>query len=125
MPKPFGAAKKRDARNDHLVPLSRQAVELLHAARELGHGAGLIFPGRDYAAPIGEAAIGALYDRAGFAGRHVPHGWRATFSTILNERFPEERAAIDRALAHAPKDSGGGRIQRGSRPNNFLDSSGR
>ena len=55
-------------------------------------------------APIGEAAIGALYSRAGFGGRHVPHGWRATFATILNELCPGEHTAIDRALAHSPKD---------------------
>lgn len=105
------AAKKRDAKNDHLVPLSRQAVEVLRAARTLipvaADGAAdtdaLIFPGRG-GGPIGEAAIGALYVRAGFGGRHVPHGWRASFATILNERMPTEHAAIDRALAHAPKD---------------------
>ncbi|MBB4152875.1 integrase [Sphingomonas jinjuensis] len=102
----LGAAKKLSADNDHLVPLSPAAVAVLREARASRtciptmH----IFPGRDDDAPIGEAAIGALYDRAGFAGRHVPHGWRASFSTILNERFPAERATIDRALAHAAKD---------------------
>jgi integrase len=34
----------------------------------------------------------------------VPHGWRASFSTILNDLEPGERAEIDRALAHTPKD---------------------
>jgi integrase len=97
------AAKKLDSSNDHLVPLSRQAAELLREIRdEHVAGAGnLFFPGRLAGRPIGEAAIGDLYDRAGFAGRHVPHGWRATFSTILNERFPDQRGQIDRALAHA------------------------
>ena len=100
----LAAAKKLDARNDHIVPLSRQAVQLLHEAFELGHGAGLIFPAGDHTTPIGEAAIGALHSRAGFGGRHVPHGWRATFATILNELCPGEHTAIDRALAHSPKD---------------------
>lgn len=107
----LAAAKKLDAKNDHVVPLSRQAVELLRAVRDM-HQAdanmhsveadcrGLIFTGR-LGRPIGEAAIGALYDRAGFAGRHVPHGWRASFSTILNERHPDQRSAIDKALGHA------------------------
>lgn len=90
-------AKKGDARFDHLVPLSRQAVEILRTIRAFGIDADLVF-GR-----LSESAIGALYRKAGFAGRHVPHGWRATFSTILNERFPAERVTIDRALAHAGK----------------------
>lgn len=103
-------ARKSDPANDHIVPLSPQAVAVLHQLIGLPHPGieheGLI----DYeilrqrpAFRIHPATIGALYKRAGYAGRHVPHGWRATFSTIMNERFPAERAAIDLALAHAPK----------------------
>lgn len=91
-------ARKADPANDHLVPLCRQAVAILKAVRENGHGA------RSPAVfPIRPAAIGALYARAGYAGRHVPHGWRASFSTILNEHFPLERGTIDMALAHVQK----------------------
>jgi integrase len=105
-------AKKEDARFAHLVPLSDAAVAILRqAARENGYDThspqaeDLVFPGRDHGRPIGEGAIGALYDRAGFSGRHVPHGWRSSFSTILNETLgPDARADIDRALAHTPKD---------------------
>jgi integrase len=104
-------AKKSEERFSHVVPLSRQAVDLLRAAANMHSldaislGDALVFPGRDIGRPIGEGAIGDLYDRAGFAGRHVPHGWRSSFSTILNEQLGEEwRTAIDRALAHSPKD---------------------
>ncbi|EPR09629.1 integrase [Sphingobium indicum IP26] len=91
-------AKKGDRANDHLVPLSAAAVAVLKAVKENGYDthSSLVFP-------IRPAAIGALYARAGYAGRHVPHGWRATFSTILNELFRSDRAAIDMALAHTPK----------------------
>lgn len=103
-------AKKADATLDHLVPLAPAAVEVLRAARQQGVNPGLIgcndliFPGAGGARPIGEGAIGALYARAGFAGRHVPHGWRASFSTIMNKAVPAERFAIDQVLAHTPKD---------------------
>ncbi|KTT72600.1 tyrosine-type recombinase/integrase [Sphingomonas endophytica] len=108
-------AKKADAANDHLVPLAPAAVAVLRAARaELGGDNAdlhdpdaLIFPGRDRRSPIAEGAIGALYDRAGFGDRHVPHGWRATFSTVMNERRPEARQTIDRTLGHALKDEDG------------------
>jgi len=33
-----------------------------------------------------------------------PHGWRATFSTVMNEAYPADRHVIDLMLAHAPKD---------------------
>lgn len=113
-------AKKGEERFAHLVPLSRQAVAVLRRAAEIGYGTRsgggpesarpsetgpLVFPGRDRSRPIGEGALRALYDRAGFTGRHVPHGWRSSFSTILNEQLGEGwRATIDRALAHSPKD---------------------
>ncbi len=93
--------KKGDAAAEHVVPLARQAIAVLIELRALTGADQLLFPGRCPGRPIGEGAIGALYDRAGFGGRHVPHGWRATFSTILNDRFPEDQALIDRALAHA------------------------
>lgn len=96
-------AKKADRRFDHVVPLSRQAVEVLRIVRALAIDPVLVFSRGDHVAPIAESAIGALYRKAGFAGRHVPHGWRATFSTILNERYPSERVTIDRALGHAAK----------------------
>ena len=31
----------------------------------------------------------------------MPHGWRAAFSTALNERWPDDRQHIDTALAHS------------------------
>ena len=104
----LAAAKKRDAKNDHVVPLSRQALAILIAAGGNGYDTrspdALIFAGPGGTAPIGEAAIGELYKRAGFGGRHVPHGWRSTFSTVMNEARVFDRLLIDRALAHAPKD---------------------
>lgn len=99
-------AKKSDSRFDHLVPLSRGALSILQDVRSARHHDwspdGLIFPGRDGHSPIAPGAIREMYARTVFAGRHVPHGWRASFSTILNENMGEEwRGDIDRALAHA------------------------
>lgn len=92
--------KKRDPANDHIVPLSAAAVAVLRRVRAIADASPLIFPAGGGTAPIAERAIGDLYRRAGYAGRHVPHGWRASFSTILNERMPDQRGTIDRALGH-------------------------
>ena len=90
---------------DHTVPLSRQAVECLLAIRRLTGRGRLAFPNlRSIRAPMSENAMGYFLIRLGYRGRHVPHGWRATFSTIMNERFPADRAVIDLMLAHSPKD---------------------
>ncbi len=103
-------AKKGEERFAHLVPLSGPALAVLRAAADLAGqnsgfpDSGLVFRGRAQNSPIGERAIGDLYVNAGFRGRHVPHGWRASFSTIMNEQRPQDRPAIDLALAHTPKD---------------------
>ena len=34
---------------------------------------------------------------------HVPHGWRSTFSTAMNECHRADRDVIDLMLAHAPR----------------------
>lgn len=104
----LGATRKLDSAHDHFVPLSTAAVDALRAARAAAGGApgpgDLVFPGRrGGAAPIGAGAIGELYARAGYEGRHVPHGWRASFSTIMNERRKSDRDDIDRTLGHMPK----------------------
>jgi integrase len=100
-------ARKGDDRNDMMIPLAPQAVAVLRAARPLAPG-DLVFPGQRHAhKPLSANAIGYLYNRAGFNGRHVPHGWRATFSTVMNERAmaannPGDRAVIDLMLGHVP-----------------------
>lgn len=136
----LGREKKEDARYDHVVPLSAAAVAVLEAARaKSGAGqVGLVFPGRFMRikrlgrqpdgrwlisaspAPIAAGAIRELYDRAGFAGRHVPHGWRASFSTILNEELgPDWRFDIDVALGHASK--GKGKVEAAYNRSRLLD----
>jgi integrase len=96
-------AHKTDEARDHLVPLSRQALETIAAVRALTGRCPVVFPNTRHAhKPMSENAIGYYLNRAGYHHRHVPHGWRSTFSTVMNERFPADRAVIDLMLAHVP-----------------------
>ena len=109
--------RKDEEAFEHLVPLSRQAVAVLRAMRKLTGRNRLVFPSQRHAhRPMSENAIGYLYNRVGFHGRHVPHGWRAAFSTIMNEKAERDARAgvqkahaaldakvIDLMLAHVPK----------------------
>ena len=57
---------------------------------------------------MSENAIGYLLNRAGYHGHHVPHGFRAAFSTIMNEWAERhgkdhDRQVIDLMLAHVPR----------------------
>lgn len=94
---------------EHLVPLSWQAVDVLRAARRLTGRNRLVFPGQRHShKPLSENAIGYLYNRVGFHGRHVPHGWRSSFSTVMNalarrRKTAEDDPIIELMLAHVPE----------------------
>ncbi|WP_439618350.1 tyrosine-type recombinase/integrase [Shinella sp.] len=96
---------KGDESRDHLVPLSHQAVEVIDAVRTITGKGPFVFPNARHAhKPMSENAMGYLLNRAGYHSKHVPHGFRSSFSTIMNERFPADRQVIDFMLAHVPKD---------------------
>jgi integrase len=102
--------RKDEIDGDHLVPLTPQAVGVLRALWPLTGGGRFVFPSTRHAhKPMSENAIGYLLNRAGYHGRHVPHGFRAAFSTIMNEWAEREgkshdRKVIDLMLAHVPKE---------------------
>ncbi|MER9624029.1 integrase arm-type DNA-binding domain-containing protein [Mesorhizobium sp. M0222] len=104
---------KDDEARDHLVPLSKQAVEAIEALRTISGRGPLAFPNTRHAhKPMSENAIGYLLNRAGYHHKHVPHGWRATFSSVMNERFRADKPVIDLMLAHVPKDKVEGAYNR-------------
>jgi integrase len=101
--------RKDELGGDHLVPLAPQAIEVLKALWPLTGEGPLVFPSpRRMHQPMSENALGYLLHRAGYHGHHVPHGFRASFSTIMNEWAERQgkegdRAIIDLMLAHVPK----------------------
>lgn len=106
-----GNVDRKEARGgDHLVPISPQCLAVLRALWPLTGSYELVFPSARHAhQPVSENAIGYLLNRAGYHGRHVPHGFRAAFSTIMNEWAERhgkqhDRQVIDLMLAHIPKE---------------------
>jgi integrase len=102
-------AEKQSEAFDFIVPLAPQAVQVVKLALELTRGGKYVFPNARFAnKPMSENAVSVMYRRLPkFASRHVPHGWRSTFSTIMNDRAQVleragDRAIIDLMLAHKP-----------------------
>lgn len=117
--------RKAEEHGDHLVPLAPQSVAVLRVLRQLSGDLDLVFPSERHPhRPISENTLRALLIRAGYHQRHVPHGFRAAFSTIMNERAERlwresgavgqspDRAIIDLMLAHVPKDKVEGAYNR-------------
>ncbi|MDK1489411.1 integrase arm-type DNA-binding domain-containing protein [Sinorhizobium sp. 7-81] len=104
---------KAESARDHLVPLSWQAREVIEALRTITGRGPLAFPNTRHShKPMSENAIGYLLNRVGYHHKHVPHGWRSTFSTLMNERDPADKPVVDLMLAHIPKDKVEGAYNR-------------
>lgn len=88
---------------EHIVPLSTQAIALLHRIREISGKCDLLFPGNDATKPISDVTLIKCLKILGYEGQATPHGMRSTASTILNENG-FNRDWIERQLAHAPDD---------------------
>lgn len=96
-------AERMKMRDPHIVPLSRQAVEVIRELKKhTGHWQ-YMFPNQHK--PVNcmseNTMLFAMY-RMGYHSRATGHGFRATASTILNENgFPPD--VIERQLAHAER----------------------
>jgi len=87
----------------HIVPLSRQAVDILRELKELTGGQRFVFPNQHNPATFmsENTMLYALY-RMGYHSRATGHGFRSTASTILNEHeFRPD--VIERQLAHGER----------------------
>jgi len=93
-------AERMKMKTPHIIPLSRQAVEVLRALRLLTGNGKLVFPGAmDKKKPMSNNTLLYALHRLGYQGRMTGHGFRGLASTILNENdFDDED--VDLQLAH-------------------------
>jgi integrase len=93
-------AERMKMNTPHIVPLSRQAVEVLRALKLLTGNGKFVFPGAiDRNKPISNNTILYALYRLGYRDRMTGHGFRGLASTILHENGFEE-AHIELQLAH-------------------------
>lgn len=93
-------AERMKMKTEHIVPLSKQAIDVLRELEPLTGRHELLFPGeRQRTKPISENTLTFALYRMGYKDRATPHGFRATASSILNEQG-FNRDAIERQLAH-------------------------
>ena len=87
-------------KRDHLVPLSKQALSTMAEVRRFTQGEHYVFhqlnnPNK----PMSENTMLYAMYRMGYHGRATVHGFRATASTILNERGFRENV-VEKLLSH-------------------------
>ena len=103
-------AERMKMQEKHIVPLSKQSIEVIEEIKGLGLGSEYVFPNmnnlKGYMSE--NTMLYALY-RMGYHKRATIHGFRAVASTILNEKGYTSDW-IERQLAHSERNSVRGKL---------------
>lgn len=96
-------AERMKAKRIHIVPLSPQALMILHTMKPISSHREHVFSSRrDSKKPMNSQTANAALKRIGFSGKLVAHGLRSIASTAMNEAgFNPD--VIEAALAHSDK----------------------
>jgi integrase len=98
-------AEKMKMKQAHLVPLCRQAVEILADLHKLTGDGKYVFPGRTSDRPMSDNAILGALRRMGIEKTEMSgHGFRAMARTLLDEVLQFPVHLIEHQLAHAVRD---------------------
>lgn len=109
-------AAKMKMREEHVVPLSRQALAILKEGEGIRGHSKFVFPAlRTWLRPMSENTLNAALRRMGYSNDEMTsHGFRSTASTLLNESGKWSPDAIERALAHKDGDNVRAAYHRGT-----------
>ncbi|KPX00541.1 Phage integrase protein [Pseudomonas savastanoi] len=98
-------SRRMKARKEHIVPLPRQAIQMLNVLHGITGNRTHLFPGRDNRQmPMAVASMRQALKVLGWSGKYSPHGTRTTGSTRLNE-LGYRPDAIEAQLAHADQNN--------------------
>jgi integrase len=94
-------AHKMKLRQPHIVPLSKQSLEILNEIKPLTGNGIYVFHGRTSNRPMSNNAILAALRNMGYTAEQMtPHGFRAMARTILDEVLQVRVDLIEAQLAH-------------------------
>lgn len=99
-------AEKMKMKQSHIVPLSKQALGILHELKPLTDRSNYLFPShRSNARPLSNNAINAALRRMGYEKDEMTgHGFRAMARTLIDEVLQVRHDFIEHQLAHAVRD---------------------
>lgn len=98
-------AERMKMRTPHIVPLAKQALDVLATLQTLTGKSEWLFPGeRSAKKPMSNNTILAALERMGYKSRMTGHGFRGLASTLLHEQGYQHEH-IELQLAHAPRNA--------------------
>jgi integrase len=91
----------------HVVPLSRQVVEMLRGMLPYSAGRRFVFPAlsRQKTPHLHCKALSNALRKMGFQGKHATRGFRSTFRTMARERLGIAADVLKAQLAHVKKNA--------------------
>lgn len=97
-------AERMKMGREHIVPLSRQAIEVLESQKILAGQWPLVFPSsvKPRNSISNNTILGAL-KRLGYQGRMTGHGFRALAMSAIKQELGYRHEVVDRQLAHVPR----------------------
>lgn len=96
--------RRMKMKQDHMVPLSGRAVEILRQLERLnGHRKHVFTSQRDPRKHMSTNAILVALDRMGYRGIHTGHGFRTLAMSTIKEKLGYRHEVVDRQLAHSHK----------------------
>jgi integrase len=102
--------------HDHVVPLSKQVIEIIRSIEPLTRRSIYVFPSaRSNKRPMSDNAVLAAFRRLGIEKEEMSgHGFRAMARTVLDEVLGFRVDWIEHQLAHAVRDANGRAYNRTS-----------
>ena len=93
----------------HIIPLCRQAIEILKELQPITARSLYIFPSaRGASRPLSENGVRTALRNIGYTNEQMtPHGFRAMARTLLDEVLEVPVEWIEQQLAHSVKDANG------------------
>ena len=111
-------ASRMKMNNDHLVPLSDQAVSLIAELRTLHRNNRWVFPSRTHSMNhMSNNTILMALDRMGYRGIMTGHGFRSLAMTTIMERLGYPFEVPDAQLAHGK----GGSVRKAYDRAKYID----
>lgn len=97
---------EKETGEPHIVPLSRQVLEIVESIRPLTGGRGFVFPPvhQQKTPHLHRDSLSKALRDGGLRGVQTPHGLRATLRTMARERLGVHPDVLEAQLAHAKVD---------------------
>jgi integrase len=97
-------AERMKMKTPHIVPLSRQALEVLELLKQISGDGAMLFPNQNNRSqPMSNNTILKCLEIAGYKHRMTGHGFRGIASTVLHEQGYNHEW-IELQLAHSQRD---------------------